>query len=49
MRSLTDSGTILVLVEGSGPGSLEKAVLDVQRLDEPVLQIHSSKNGFVDG
>jgi hypothetical protein len=48
-RSLTDFETTLVLVEGSSPGSLEKAVLDALRPDEPVLQIHSSRNEIADG
>jgi hypothetical protein len=45
---LTDFETTLVLVADSSLGSLGKVVHDGLHLDEPVSQIHSSKNGFVD-
>jgi hypothetical protein len=45
---LTGFETILALVGGSGLGFLEKVVLGALHRDEPVLQIHSSRNGFVD-
>jgi len=46
---LTDSGTILALVVGSGPESLERGVLGVLRLDELAWQTRSLRNEFVGG